>query len=377
MENPIKYPKKLSAKQRQQKKERREKRLKSKLKERMKKLKKSLSFLKNKKMSTIIKSSFHFYSQEEVKKVLLHDIPISIRHNFLTFRYKPSVLAYETRKYNCMWNRMRKENIVQRNQYPFLSFLHEFRTWFTKYASTRYQMRKLLFAWLKRKCIKQPMNHDDCITQLPIKKPVYIFDIPSRHTWVYEARELYKYLLYKLSYNEDLFPNPQAPCNLLRNTQYTYGAMLSIIQQLRTYHYNHWLLDAYLQCKGNLRLLLSRFYVPLQVQGLQHRCKDHNDEFVEDELLNFVEDKLEQYHQTEKYEFVKWILKHHPNHSYCNTWKNLFQRHYLMELQDMSTTHVIQETTYITEKVQTLFLFEKDVKDLHTMYMKTQSSNLP
>jgi hypothetical protein len=375
MENPIKYPKKLSAKQRQQKKERREKKLESRFKERRKKERKQL---KTKKAFPCAKTPyFRFCTPEEWSMVLLHDIPISMRHKFLTFRYKPSLLAYETRKYNCMWHRMREDKLIQPNQYPFVSFLHEFRTWFTKYASTRYQMRNLLFRWLKHKCITNPINQEDCITQLPIKKPVYIFNIMLRRSWVYEAREMYKYLLYKLSYNEDLFPNPQAPCNLLSNLPYTYETMLSIIQQLRTYQYNHWLLDAYLQCKGNLRLLLSRFYVPLQVQGLQHRCKDHNDEFVEDELLNFVEDKLEQYHQTEKYEFVKWMLKHHPSHTYCNTWKNLFQRHYLMELQDMSTTQIVQETTYITQKVQSLFLFEKDVKDLHKAYMKTQSSNLP
>ncbi len=374
MESSITYPKKLSAKQRQQKKERREKRLQTIYNERKKKMKQQY-----KKKGLAPKSkypAFRFLTQEESTQLLLPNIPLSIRHKFFTRTYRPNHLVNETRKYHCMWQRMRQQGILSNNHYPFRTCLEEFRQWFFKYASTRFQMRNVLFQWLKRKCINNPMNQEDCITQLPIKKPVYIFDIPSRRTWVYEARELYKYILYKLSYNEDLFPNPQAPCNLLSNIQYTYGTMFSILQQLRAYHYNHWLLDAYLQCKGSLRLLLARFYVPLQVQGLQHRCKDKNDEFVEDELLNFVEDKLEQYHQTEKYEFVKWMLKHHPSHSYCNTWKNLFQRHYLMELQDMSSTHIVQETSYITQKVQTLFLFEKDVKDLHRVYMKTQSSNL-
>jgi hypothetical protein len=154
--------------------------------------------------------------------------------------------------------------------------------------------------------------------------------------------------------------------------------MLSILQQLRAYQYNHWLLDAYLQCKGSLRLLLARFYVPLQVQGLQHRCKDQNDEFVQDELLNFVEDKLEQYHQIGNYDFLKWMFQHHSSHPYCNAWKNLFQRHYLMELQDMSNTHIVQETAYIAQKVHELFVFEKDVKQLHSKFLLQQppSSNL-
>lgn len=364
MEVQGKTIKKLSAKQRAQKKVRRDKKRKDAIEERKKRLYKQCPFLKNRHYNTKI-SSFHFYSTEESSQVLLPNMPIQFRHKFLTFHYKPNILAIEVRKYNRMWNNMFRAKIIQKGQYPFFSCLETFRSWFYKYTHVRYQLRKLLFAWLKRKCIQNPMNEEDCISQQIIKKPVYVFDISQRRSWVFEACELYKYILYKMSYNEDLFPSPQMPCNLLSNIPYNYGTMISIIDQLRKYNYNHWLLEAYSNCKGNLRLLCARFYVPLQVQGLHLRCKDHKDEFVNDELLNFIEDKLEVHGQTSKYDFIKWMLKQHSNHHYCNVWKNLFKRNYLIELQDMSNQHILQETLYIETKIKELFVFNHELETFY------------
>lgn len=367
MDIQVKYPKKQSAKQRAQKKLRRARKLKDAAKERKKRLYKQCPFLKNKYFSKMMSttSSFRFYSPQETTQVLLHHMPVHFRHKFLTFTYKPNILALEVRKYNRMWKNMFSNKMAQKGQYPFFSYLELFRNWFYKYAYVRYHLRKLLFAWLKRKCMKQPMNQEDCITQQKIKKPVYVFEIGQRRSWVFEACELYKYMLYKLSYNEDLFPSPQMPCNLLSNIPYSYNTMLSIISQLRAYNYHHWMLDGYLSCKGNLKLLMARFYVPLQVQGLHLRCKDHNDEFVKDELLNFIEDKLETHSQTSKYEFIKWMLKNHNNHVYCNMWKNLFKRNYLMELQDMSNQHIHQETVYIETKVMDLFIINNELEPFY------------
>jgi hypothetical protein len=113
-------------------------------------------------------------------------------------------------------------------------------------------MKPLIFRWNIRKSLKQIKNTEDPVTLEIPKKPVYIFDIKKKMSFVYEANTIRRTIENRILSSDYMFAEPQVPVNLLTNLPLSYGQLMSVILQCKAYGEYSWVLEGLRATSGCL-----------------------------------------------------------------------------------------------------------------------------
>jgi hypothetical protein len=113
-------------------------------------------------------------------------------------------------------------------------------------------MKPLIFRWNVRKSLKQIKNTEDPVTLEIPKKPVYIFDIKKKMSFVYEANTIRRTIENRILCSDYMFAEPQVPINLLTNLPLSYGQLMSVILQCKAYGEYSWVLEGLRATSGCL-----------------------------------------------------------------------------------------------------------------------------
>jgi hypothetical protein len=201
---------------------------------------------------------YKFSSLETI--VSLREIKIKIAQNIRSMRFE---LPIE-------WNPPR--NIVS----SISSFYTKQENDWNKVYAIYYKLFKLrkilcplIFRWQINKCIKNCKNIEDPVTMELPKQPVIIIDFKKRISFVYDANTLKKTIENRLLFSDYMFPEPKQPVNILTNQDYTYGQLISIIDQCKKYGKVSWIMESFMELNANLELFLFHNKQKLKVEAIK------------------------------------------------------------------------------------------------------------
>jgi hypothetical protein len=102
---------------------------------------------------------------------------------------------------------------------------------YSKIFKLRKALDPLILNWQIKKCIRNCKNTEDPVTMDIPKNPVRVIDFKNRISFLYEAASLKRVIENRLLFSDYMFPEPKTPVNLLTNQSFTYGQLISIINQ--------------------------------------------------------------------------------------------------------------------------------------------------
>jgi len=118
---------------------------------------------------------------------------------------------------------------------PYMNCVFEL---YRKNQNARWQMKRLMNAWLAKRCRKRTIGADlDVFTmeQIPEKEQIDIYCFESRTLYVFSGKTLMKVIRYNLETQSQSVPLPSRPKNPFSNKAFRYGQMLTIYKKLLIY----------------------------------------------------------------------------------------------------------------------------------------------
>ena len=153
----------------------------------------------------------------------------------------------------------------------------------------RFCFKKILFHWLKKKIDKKSEDAIDLITLLPVKQPIYVYDIPGRRRYAFEARTLCQSINSNLKRQNASFSQPIEPKNTYINKPFTYVQMISIYYQLLLSGYMCWSLGLYMESCCRIDRYKHVASVPLTLHAIHDEIKNVESEESKEMQINFIE----------------------------------------------------------------------------------------
>lgn len=181
----------------------------------------------------------------------------------------------------------------------------------------RFCFKKLLFQWLKKKIDKKSEEAIDLITLLPVKQAIYVYDMPGRRRYVFEARTLCQFINSNLKRQNASFSQPIEPKNTFINKPFTYIQMISIYYQLLLSGYMCWSLGLYMESCCRLERYKLVASVPLTLHAIHDEINNVDSEESREMQINFIESIsiINGYDLTNrKRKVFEVAIKHIPNH---------------------------------------------------------------
>ena len=127
----------------------------------------------------------------------------------------------------------------------------------------------LVLKWQIKKCIRNCKNIEDPVTMEIPKNPVRVIDFKNRISFVYESSSLKKAIENRLLLSDYMFPDPKQPVNLLTNQPFTYGQLISVINQCKKYGHVSSIIDSFKELNANLELFLFHNKQKLKIEAIK------------------------------------------------------------------------------------------------------------
>jgi len=143
------------------------------------------------------------------------------------------------------------------------------RALYSRLFKLRDVLETLVLNWQIKKCIRNCKNTEDPVTMDLPKNPVRVIDFKNRLSFVYEAASLKRVIENRLLFSDYMFPEPKIPVNLLTNQPFTYGQLISIINQCKSYGYVSWIIQSFKESSVNLELFLFHNKQKLKVEAIK------------------------------------------------------------------------------------------------------------
>jgi hypothetical protein len=127
----------------------------------------------------------------------------------------------------------------------------------------------LIFNWQIKRCLKNCKNTEDPVTMEIPKYPVTIINFKKRISFVYDAKTLKNTIENRLLYSDYMFPEPLAPLNILTNVEFTYGQLISMVEQCKRYGKSSWIMDSFKSLNGDLQLFTFHNKQKLKIEAIK------------------------------------------------------------------------------------------------------------
>lgn len=239
--------------------------------------------------------------------------------------------------------------------------------------------RNLVRIWLQRRYGTRLLNTEDPATMAEPIKPVLVFDYASRGLYCFEVSTIQKNIESSLSYTDWLLPEPLPPKNPFTNVPFTIGQNVKILQDLRIYGRNSWVLESYRSCGMNEQLFRNLFQVPLKYRILEEKIRNLDPDFLElfDE---FVEDEHD-YHNiatVTNINVLKWAIRNETTHRLIQEWICAFRNNYGIEIMygmDEEALPILMRRIHVqTKKLFTDSVYKQDMVELGLKRFGLQST---
>jgi hypothetical protein len=157
---------------------------------------------------------------------------------------------------------------------------------YQKNMKVRMCMKKLMNRWkMKRMRI---INDVDIVTQEVPVKPVYLRCWATKTIYQFEASTILRDSVIRLMNHDCLFLEPKYPRNPFINSDLTYGACMSLHEQMRAAGVTHWLWEAYADSDFELEILCKKFQIPMKLECLNSMLKDTKSYMTIDFVMDFI-----------------------------------------------------------------------------------------
>lgn len=133
----------------------------------------------------------------------------------------------------------------------------------------------LIFRWQIKLCLKNCKNTEDPVTMEIPKKPVSIIDFKKRMSFLYEASSLRKTIENRLLLSDYMFPEPSPPVNLLTNEPFTYGQLISVVNQCKKHGELSWIMESFKELNANVELFSFHNKQKLKIEAIKTFFKKH------------------------------------------------------------------------------------------------------
>jgi hypothetical protein len=257
--------------------------------------------------------------------------------------------------------------------------------WFAKEQKYRFIFLKLLQRMIYHKYKNRLLNTEDPVTLMTPKKPIYVFDIKQRGTYVFEASCLKKHIESELTYSEWLFPLGKHPKNPLTNLEFTETQRLSILQNIRGLNYGSWSFEAYRELKWNLIQFKTQYHIPLKLVALNDLVNNTSSDETIIYLQEFIDKNFYIHPSICNYAdilfFVKWGVEHAMYTDYMKKWLQLYKKWYTYVIKYSVDEEYLSDNDFLFKKDienQSYILFGDDtsITNLSKMYYNKQNSQL-
>jgi hypothetical protein len=254
--------------------------------------------------------------------------------------------------------------------------LCEIRYVFQKDQWLRTTFRRFVQLWLYKRYGRRFLNTEDPATLMLPTRPIQIFDVERRGTYIFEATTLKSVHVNDLTYSDWLFPEPKEPRNPLTNLPFRQGQILEAVRALRAYNISHWAIEGYMSSKQIMKTFRDVFLVPLKLRGLYEVVKmPHHEECVE-YLTEFIEDEYD-YHEVENRNILillLWASRKGIDSPYMNMWRRVMRQyhHYIIVYgrEIFHNSPMMQST--IHNQTEHLFGNTREVARLRAEWLTTQ-----
>lgn len=231
----------------------------------------------------------------------------------------------------------------------------------------RWQMRRLLATWLRRRIDMKSVDTTDLVTLQPIVAPIHVYDMQARRRYAFEARTCSQAIHAALSYSREGFSQPQQPKNLYTNMPFTYVQLISIDEQLKSAGLQSWLLGAFREYNFRLEYYSTIMNRSLTINALKSELRT-NSEHCHEILIGFIEYSIYEHDLPDSAYIVrlfKTALEVVPSHPLIQSFKLLAYADYEAEILNMSRSifitymaknlldkiHILEDIPEIAEKL--------------------------
>lgn len=208
---------------------------------------------------------------------------------------------------------------------------------FLKNQALRYQFRRVLVAWKKRKF--ETVNDIDLVTQEVPVKPVLIYNWEQKKIHIFEASTLLKDSTIRLLNHDNLFLNAQMPRNPFTNKNLSYGNLITVHMQLLKAGHTNWIWEAFAKSGFQLHTFLRQFEVPLKLHCLNAMIKLGGDYDTQDMVVDFIVGEY-RYHEQEPVpsdDMLFAIIRNKWNDPSLQRWVVLCKREWQLKIQNSET----------------------------------------
>jgi hypothetical protein len=218
------------------------------------------------------------------------NLPDSVKYKFsmletvFSFREIKTKIAENVRnmRFNFNNNHTQESIMCQKFTSSITSFYAKQENEWNKVRAIYYRLFKLrevlvplIFNWQIKRCLKNCKNTEDPVTMEIPKNPVSIIDFKKRISFVYEASTLRKTIENRLLLSDFMFPEPTSPVNLLTNEPFTYGQLVSLVDQCKKHGQLSWIMESFKELNANLELFSFHNKQKLKVEAIKTFFKKH------------------------------------------------------------------------------------------------------
>lgn len=188
----------------------------------------------------------------------------------------------------------------------------------------RWILRRFLHNWrLKHLRLH---NTEDPITMSQPEKPVFIYSLPQRRTYQFDAASLARTFHLRLLHHDGPFPKPLKPMNPFTNELMSLSQCVSLFLQLRRQGISYWTLDAF----RSSNFCVSRFGKAhdkaLRLHALKAILWDYKDYDGIDTVYDFIEAQHDYHGQDISKQLYTWYLQRFPDECIMMQWRRLCQK---------------------------------------------------
>ncbi len=191
----------------------------------------------------------------------------------------------------------------------------------------RNAFKKLLAAFIRRRCDKIPFQECDPITLSAFEKPIILYDIKNRCRHKFEAKPLMVHIHRQLLHANMGFAEPMQPRNPLTNIELTYGQLVSCYMQLREAGQSIWTLGAFYAQNFNLVKFASINEKALRQTAIRALVSEDMNEFSADQFVRFIQAYASHCNlpiaEVNIY-VLRYAAMHRANDYYLTCWKRLY-----------------------------------------------------
>jgi len=248
----------------------------------------------SKKKVKVLRSNTYYYGQPPPTTFKIYEGPrwsipqctqlsSSVQYKFSTLETVFSFREIKLRIAENIRNMRFRFDTVQCKQTPQItSFYAKQENEWNKVRALYYKLFKLrellvplIFRWQIRCCLRNCKNIEDPVTMEIPKNPVIIIDFKKRMSFLYEASSLKKTIENRLLLSDYMFPEPRAPVNLLTNEPFTYGQLISIVNQCKKYGQLSWIMESFKELYANVELFSFHNKQKLKIEAIKTFFKKH------------------------------------------------------------------------------------------------------